>query len=147
LHPISIVCRGGSKEAVELVERSLYEAGFDTRLFVFESDPVRNSIVAVELAEAEPDSGLALQVWIVPSAFVTVEQEGRARTADVRRHIDVPRREEATRRLLILLDDHPLASEGDWLRLSDLSSGRVTPQMLGQRIQEHQKVTGPKPSS
>lgn len=149
MHQINLVCRSASSEAIDLIESRLHEAGYETRLFVFGGDDDRNAMVAVELAEAHMQIPETPEVWVVPSAFAAIEQEHHADAAEARAQVGLPHPpRKASRRLLVMLDDGPDdANRASWLRLSDLTSGRVGPQMIREKLLELQKVTGPNPSS
>ncbi|GAA4717237.1 hypothetical protein H9L13_06870 [Sphingomonas lutea] len=148
MHPVSLICRNAPGEAVDLVERFFHEARLDTRLFVFGSDPDKNAEVAAELAEVSLGAAGGLEVWLVPSAFTRIEQEGQETAMEARAFLGLPNSEKASQRLLILLDDDELSpATVHVLRLSDLVGGRISPDEFRARLQEIQNTTGPKPKS
>lgn len=129
---VQIVVRSAPREAVEIVERAFQAAGLETTLHVFSTNGDTNADVAMEIAEGQAACAHKRQAWIVPEEFAELEKAHARRAAAARAAANLPAREVAPKRLLILLDgDHPVVeADPNVVPLAALADGRFGPEQL-----------------
>jgi len=110
---VQIIVRSASAEAVKTVEKAFHQAGLETSLHVFANDPDSNAMVAIEIAEEQAAGAHPIQAWVVPSAFVGLQEAGAKTAATTRAMAGLPRRQAHDGHLLILLDGEVTAEAGD----------------------------------